>query len=216
MRLENNNQLDSIKQTLNNHLNKPNEVILSVTNRCEFDVNVWFTPIAVAAAVNEGEEATASKNIVGLNASIDFGDQTGTTAVKIDRQDNAKSQAPAALTQADVETLGLVCFRRENKIAISARVKLVGGGETKRSVRCGFEMKFSNANVVAPAVPATSETTTTTTTSPTTAAVSSPVVSTPSQTVNTPQIVKIYLDLGPVGLQVVPVPKYIEDCLAKK
>lgn len=220
---------------------KPNVVILSVTNRCEFDVNISFAPLSTVESSSENKENQQQSDNFGLNTTIEFGDEksgvTPSTTIKVDRQDNAKSQVPAALVQADLDTNGFVCFRRDNKIGISVRIKLVdseGASRRGENVKCAFEMTFSNANAASTTTAATTATTaapsvtTEPTTSPTAAAtatssaVSSPVTSSTSNqaATNSPQTLRVFLDFGPLtiqnGLKPVSIPKYIEDCLNKK
>ena len=234
-------------------------MILSVTNRCEFDVNVSFSPLCLEVTESTSGETAGFVlvNSFRSNSTISFGVSENTaslttTTIKIDRQDNAKSQGPAALTPADIESsLGLLVLRRDNKIAITTRIrinnpdKVSGTGE---NVRCAFEMKFSNANVSSSAAtggsfPATStpylpgsesSSSTNTPSSPPTSnvtatatplatpsiissAAASPVTST-AQASASAQVVKIFLDLGPInlkdGFKAVPISKYIDDCLA--
>lgn len=172
------------------------------------------------SSISSPDEAA---NLSGFrpNSIISFGDFENAT-FKIDRQDNAKSQA-AALNEADLETRGFVCFRRDNKIAISISLKLdsteLEKNNRPRSIKCAFEMKYSNAN-------ANLETPTTMPTMPTmpttpTSATSTPTQVTPTQTqvpiACTPISHMVFIDFGPVtleeGLKVVQMPKYIEDCL---
>lgn len=79
------------------------------------------------------------------NATVTFCDCRGETpTIRIDRQDNAKSQSQiACLNQIDNEFQGM-CFRRENKIAIRASIALVNEDSIiKRNehVKCAFQMK---------------------------------------------------------------------------
>jgi hypothetical protein len=168
------------------------------------------------SSISSPDEAA---NLSGFrpNSIISFGDFENAT-FKIDRQDNAKSQA-AALNEADLETRGFVCFRRDNKIAITIGLKLdsteLEKNNKPRSIKCAFEMKYSNANAnleiptTMPTTP-TSATSTPTQVTPTQAPPQVPIASTPISH-------KIFIDFGPVtfdeGLKVVQTPKYIEDCL---
>lgn len=108
--------------------NEPNEVILSITNKSEIDLNVSFTSI------------DDTQNLSGFapTALISFGDMSD-KPVLIDRQDSAKSQS-ATLKPSDVNSNGFVLFRRDNKIAIKCHVTPLDQLEPDSHVMVAFNV----------------------------------------------------------------------------
>lgn len=111
-------------------LNEPNEVILTITNKTEIDLNIAFLPL------NELD------NLSGFipNSEVSFGDMTD-KPVLVDRQDTAKNQPVAALKPTDLNTNGFIRYRRDNKIAISLKVTPKESAEETPSVRIAFALK---------------------------------------------------------------------------
>jgi hypothetical protein len=159
--------------------NVPNEVILSITNRCEFDLRVSLVTLSDSANIS-GFEPTAD-----IHFSSD-------EIVVIDKQDNSKGAQVPALKPADLETRGLVCFRRDNKIAILCQVTPKLGGTDGR-VRVAFGLRHYLETL--------------------------PTATTDSSSTNEKSMLqKIFIDFGPSrledGAKFIPKPKYIEDCVA--
>lgn len=100
-------------------LNQPSQVILAISNKSEIDMNIEFLPL----------DPEDLENLSGFssNADINF-DLHTKKVISIERQDSAKSQI-ASLKPDDLTTNGFVCFRRDNKIAVSLSVtpKLLSG-----------------------------------------------------------------------------------------
>ena len=178
-------------------LNEPNEVILSVTNRCENDLNISFV------SLNETESHTNLSNFVST-ASIAFKEDD--ISLIVDKQDSSKPQI-ATLREADLSTNGFVVFRRDNKIGIVCHVT---PKVANSNVRVVFGLKH-HLNVAPESVLVKTEPGTKS--EPTT-----PQQAQPAQTTTTPIFQHVYIDFGPVrkedGLKSIPRPKYIDDCLS--
>ena len=126
------------------NFSKPNEIILSVTNKCEIDLNVAFL------SFDNEDNKVFMNNLSEFRptASVSFGDNED-QPISIDRQDNTKWELiyqcdhhqnerslfqftlikifllrsqTAAFKPTDLATNGFVCFRRDNKIGICCRV----------------------------------------------------------------------------------------------
>ena len=180
---------------------KPNEIIISVTNRCENDLNVSFVPLNECFDNKETpNESLSVQNLSGFipTAKIEFKNVTENTIINIDKQDSSKAPA-GSLKPADLSTNGFVCFRRDNKIGVVCQVTpICVKSETQiepTHVRVVFGLKhFANSQA--------SETTT-------------PGIG--ADAASSVIFQKIYIDFGPLriedGLKVIPRPKYIDDCL---
>lgn len=170
-------------------------MILSITNKSEIDLNV--------ALVQLSTELDEYSNLTGFisNANVSFGEQED-KPILIERQDNSKQQQPS-LKQSDLTTNGFVCFRRDNKIAVSFKVTPLSEVLDKINgtprVRIAFGLKHC-LDHKAMSDSSALNTSQQSSTSPT----SRPTI-----------IQKIFIDLGPLraedGLKVIPKPKYIED-----
>ena len=178
-------------------LNEPNEVILSVTNRCENDLNISFV------SLNETEAFTNLSNFTPT-ASISFKEDD--VSLIVDKQDSSKPQI-ATLREADLSTNGFVVFRRDNKIGIVCHVT---PKSSRSNVRVVFGLKHllnvATESFLVKSEPGTKN-------EPTT-----PQQTQPAQTTTTPIIQHVYIDFGPVrredGMKSIPRPKYIDDCLS--
>jgi hypothetical protein len=122
---------------------KPNEVILTLTNRCEFDLNVAFISCQDTNSVD-------MLNRFDVNAQIKFGSSSETDFIQIDRLDNSSRTQTTSLRATDLQTNGFVCFRRDNKIGISCHVQPICDQldlQSSRNVRICFDLKYIPANV---------------------------------------------------------------------
>ena len=194
------NILNFLKQTVIFYLyfffSKPNEVLLSVTNRCESDLNITFEYLdeddSNKMETDSTREDLTIKNISGFfpTAKIEFKQQDPNTILTIEKQDNSKPQV-ASLRATDLNTNGFVCFRRDNKIGIVCNVTpMVGNQQDKnvRNVRAAFGLRhYLNETNQS------------------------------GETITNSVLQKIFIDFGPMrsedGLKVILRPKYIEDCL---
>lgn len=173
-------------------LNQPNEVILTVTNKSEIDLNVAFV------SLENVENQLENLSCFSTNAAVSF-EENNEKIILIERQDNQVQRAQgASLKPEDLETKGFVCFRRDNKIAISFKVtpksETLGDCDDFPHVRIAFGMKHCLDNK------AVSESST-----------SKDISNTPRQTI----LQKVFIDFGPLRIEdgLVPVsrPKYIHD-----
>ena len=164
--------------------NKPNEVIISVTNKSEIDLNVSFVPLSQYADKSEDY-----RNLSGFTptASISVGSDAD-KPILIERQDSAKAQS-AALRPLDSNLDEFVKFRRDNKIAVKCTVTPLDESDFKSHVRVAFELKHClDHKAVADAKQA------------------DPVVT----RLSTSQ--KVFIDFGPLkGGKVIHTPRYIDD-----
>lgn len=163
-----------------------NEVILSITNKCEIDLNISFT------ALNE------TQNLSGFTptALISFGDMSD-KPILIERQDSAKTQS-ATLKPTDVSSNGFVTFRRDNKIAIKCHVTPFDKLESDSHVMVAFVVNHClDHKAVVDSKPA---------------AAAADAQATASTRLTVSQ--KIFIDFGPLkDGKVIHTPKYIEDLL---
>jgi len=133
-------------------LDEPNEVILSITNKSEIDMNVSFIAFNLASAFSTSEKEEAKKeinefrNLTGfaVNADMSF-DLDENDSIQIDRQDNSKTHSNS-LRDSDLSTNGFVCFRRDNKIGIKCKVTPLSeylGDDTKseQEIHVAFGLK---------------------------------------------------------------------------
>lgn len=178
-------------------INEPNDVIISITNKSEIDLNVAF--VQLSTETNNNEETNLSGFV--SNATVSFGEQED-KPILIERQDNSKQQQPA-LKQSDCETNGFVCFRRDNKVAVSFKVTPLSEvldkiqGTPRVRIALGLKHCLDHKAISdSSALNTSQQSLTSSTTRPTI-------------------VQKIFLDLGPLkaedGLKVIPKPKYIED-----
>lgn len=214
---------------------QPNEVILSITNRFENDINIWLT--TNPAIINQADPDSLNHNLSGFEptARILFGDNDNVPIV-VDRLDNGKAQQISALKQADMNTNGFVCLRRDNKIAIACQV--IPFDDKDENVNTKFQrpprvkVVFAIKHAVVesasteqkPVLTHQSSTASTATAGSPAMSPSSSVQSnlsgatttTTAQPNKEPLTHRIFLDFGPLrvqdGLKVVPKPKYIDDC----
>ena len=84
-------------------LNENNEVILSITNKCESEVNVTFESV-----LNKDSTSPSAADII-----------FSTDSVSVDRQDNKTTHSMLKPT----DNQNYVCYRKDNKIAIICHVK---------------------------------------------------------------------------------------------
>ena len=174
---------------------KPNEIILSVTNKCEIDLNVAF----VSFDNEENKVFMSNLSEFSATACVSFGDNEE-QPISIDRQDNTKSQS-AAFKPADLITNGFVCFRRDNKIGICCRVTpladKIANEQTAPHVRIVFGLRHCLDQK------AISDSTT------------SSGSSSLSNQRTTTIMQKVFIDFGPLkyedGLKVIHKPKYISQ-----
>ena len=212
---------------------QPNEVILSITNRFENDINIWLT--TNPTVVNQASPDGLNHNLSGFvpTARIVFGDNDNVPIV-VDRLDNGKAQQISALKQADMNTNGFVCLRRDNKIAVACQVIPFDDQDEnvdtkfQRAPRVKVVFALKHAVVEAasteqkPVLTHQSSTASTTTTGSPALSPSSSVqsnlsaVTSSQQPSKEPLTHRIFLDFGPLrvqdGLKVVQKPKYIDDC----
>lgn len=172
-------------------------MILSVTNRCESDLNVSFVSLneedATKMDIDAKSEDLTIKNISGFctTAKIDFKQQDESSVLTIEKQDNSKPQV-ACLKPTDLSSNGFVCFRRDNKIGIVCSVTPIAGRSQDKKVfhvRAAFGLRhYLNETNQS------------------------------GETITNSILQKIFIDFGPLrsedGLKVISRPKYIEDCLS--
>ena len=121
----NKNILFSYNLNLKN-FKKVNEVVLSITNKSEIDLNVSLISFSLKSAFNsietEPKKETDFRNLSNfvVNSEIAFNINENET-IQIDRQDNSKTYSNA-LKETDLATNGFVSFRRDNKIGIVCKV----------------------------------------------------------------------------------------------
>lgn len=154
--------------------------------------------------VNLDDEQVSNLSNFEYNSRIYFEYQD---SILIDRQDNSKV-IMTQLKQTDENTRGFVCFRRDNKIAVKCMVTPLTEEQNLEPVhvKCVFGLKCS---------------------------ISMPDGSSPQNTniqnssslskenfVNSIITHHIFVDFGPLrtedGSKVVPIPRYIDECLSSK
>lgn len=166
--------------------NEPNEVMLSITNKSEIDLNVSFTTLNIE--LNESK-SNDTQNLSGFTptALISFGDMAD-KPILIERQDSAKSQS-ATLKPSDSSTNGFVKFRRDNKIAIKCHVTPLDKLEPNSHVMVAFNVNHCLDHK---------------------AVVDSKQAADPASRLTVSQ--KVFVDFGPLkDGKVIHTPKYIED-----
>ena len=88
-----------------------------MTNKSEIDLNVAFV------SLENVENQLENLSCFSTNAAVSF-EENNEKIILIERQDNQAQRAQgASLKPEDLETKGFVCFRRDNKIAISFKVR---------------------------------------------------------------------------------------------
>jgi hypothetical protein len=202
-----------------------NDVVLSIINRYETDIYVSLAAILDCSL----HESTKSMLRMRKTAEIAFSNSAETPFIQIDHQDSSKAQS--ANKQADYDLGGLVCFRRENKIAIACSVTpnsnaknvcvalllkyYADNGQTPTSTTPLInESQASMQNVPISPILAASQGIT----SPSSLGLGINVGVSGIGTSANPTQQVVFLDLGPVkiedGLKVIPRPKYIEEFLS--
>lgn len=152
--------------------------------------------------VNLDEEQVSNLSNFESNSKIDFEYQD---SIVIDRQDNSKVIS-SQLKQTDENTRGFVCFRRDNKIAVKCLITPMSKKQNYLEpvhVKCVFGLKCSIN------IPESS--------SPQNMNIQNSTSVSKENFVNSIITHHIFVDFGPLkiedGLKVVPIPRYIEECL---